>query len=80
MDMEYVLLTDNDDGTALIACPDQAAAEQVASAAVFNDGGVSAWRVPRHALTDWRRVRTALNEGGDCEYVLGLNLPTAVRE
>lgn len=54
-------------------------AERLASAAVFSDGDVSAWRVPKYAMTDWRRVITALNESGDCGYIADLGLSTEPR-
>ena len=54
----YVLLTDDDNGTILVSCQDTAQAEALARAAVFSDGGVSAWYLPslvvRHA--DWMLV------------------------
>lgn len=65
----YVLLTDSDDGTALVACPDEAAAEKVAAAAVFTDGDVSAWLLPTLALSDWEKVATRLRKG-DSTYDL----------
>ncbi len=77
---EYVLLTDDDDGTALIACPDEDTAEKVGAAAVFNDGDVSAWRVPTHAITDWEKVRRILRQHGNCSEVLDADLPSAPRE
>jgi hypothetical protein len=60
----YVLLTDNDDGYALVACPSGADATSLASTAIFNDGDVLAWRVPDSAITDWERVREILRDGG----------------
>jgi len=79
--MEYVLLIDDQDGTALIGCPDYATAERVASAAVFNDGGdVSAYRVPKYAITDVQKVIDTLSGGGNCEDILDLELPTEPRE
>lgn len=48
--MRFLLLTDDDDGTLLIACEDREQAERLASAAVFSDGGVSAWLVPARTL------------------------------
>lgn len=44
--MIRVLLTDDHDATLLVECPTEAAAEELGYAAIFSDGGVSAWRVP----------------------------------
>lgn len=60
--MIYVLLTDSDDGTALVACPDEAAADQVAAAAVYSGGDVSAWLVPTMAIPEWGKVAELLRE------------------
>lgn len=62
---EFVLLTDNNDGTALIACPD-GTGDTVAGAAVFNGGGVSAWLILDAAITEPDEVIQILEGGGDC--------------
>lgn len=77
---EYVLLTDSDDGTALVACPDPQAAETVAAAAVYSDGGVSAWRVPPRAYAKHRKAAKILRKGGDTNDLHEANLPTVRRE
>lgn len=61
--MKYVLLTDSDNGCALVQCTDETEANAVAAAAVFSDGGVSAWLVPTMALPDSEALRDALREG-----------------
>lgn len=40
-----VLLTDNDDNSLLVDCPSVLEADEVGQAAVWSDGGVSAWLV-----------------------------------
>ncbi len=75
----YVLLIDSDDSTALIGCPDAATAERVASAAVFNDGDVSAWLVPGTAIVDVDKVVQILKNAGDCEAILDADLRKAPR-
>lgn len=66
--MQFVLLTDSDNATMLIACPDDATAQEVAGAAVFSDGGVSAWLVPERAVyvgASWYSIVDKLREGWD---------------
>lgn len=77
--MIYVLLTDDDDGTAMIACPDETAATELGWAAVINDGGVSAWRVPDRAITGHERVTEILRDGGSCTDILDEALPVVPR-
>jgi hypothetical protein len=67
-----VLLTDRDNSTYLVRCPDIDTAERVAAAAVFSDGGVSAWLVPDEpghvvgpTITDLRRITEPLQDGLD---------------
>jgi len=60
---EYVLLTDNDNGAALIQCDTMRDAEVVGRAAIFADGGVSAWLLPKRAITGSENVRSGLREG-----------------
>ncbi len=62
----YVLLTDDDDGTMLVACEDREQAEATAVAGVFSDGGVSAWLIPATALTQPEAVQNILRDGGNC--------------
>lgn len=62
----YVLLTDDDNATALVECEDQAQAEATAAAAVFSDGDVSAWLVPGRAFTDAELVADLLRESNNC--------------
>ena len=65
--MHYVLLTDNDNATAMIGCPDAETADTVAAAAVFSDGGVSAWLVPDGCFTSTQEIITMLRDGADCD-------------
>ena len=46
----FVLLTDDDDRTRLVACRDKAEAEAVASKAVWGTDSVSAWLIPKRAV------------------------------
>jgi hypothetical protein len=69
--MVYVLLTDTNSGTLLVACPNQETASEVGSAAVWSDGGVSAWLVPDLATTQINEVIAGLREG---YYLSQLNL------
>lgn len=68
-DYTFVLLTDNDNDTALIACRGKEIAESVARAAVFNDGGVSAWLVPNTALVQPSVVQDALEGGAAIRHI-----------
>lgn len=78
--MKYVLLTD-DDGGILVACPDEAAAESLGAAAIFNDGGVSAWLVPARAIGwDYERVKEILAAGGSLADVEDANLEMVPRQ
>jgi hypothetical protein len=63
--MIYVLLTDNDNGTALIACEDHEMAHQIGSAAIYSDGGVSAWLVPDQAIPASDDIIKQLRDGED---------------
>lgn len=78
--MEYVLLIDDNDATALVACPDPGTASRVAAAATMTDGDVSAYRVPGWAITDHEAVAAILRDGGQIEDVAAAQLPTAARE
>lgn len=78
--MEYVLLTDDESGYALVACPDRDNADRVMSAAVWSDGGVDAWRLPAHAFTEVQRVIDTLTDDGNCSDISNLNLATVPRE
>lgn len=60
---EYVLLNDNDNGAALVQCATMADAEAVGAAAIFSDGGVSAWLVPKRAIEDSEALRERLRDG-----------------
>lgn len=71
--MIYVLLTDSNDGTAMIACRDDDKARAVGWAAVSGSGGVSAWVVPDHAITDVEAVIKELQDGGRCSDLDSLN-------
>lgn len=64
-----VLLTDDDDSTLLVQCPDEGTAQRVGGAAIFNDGGVSAWRVPTHAHTDLDLIIARLKESDNLREV-----------
>lgn len=75
----YVLLTDNNNATFLVACPDGEGAERVGIAAIFNDGGVSAWRLPDWAVTDHEAVRQILNRGEGIAELFEANLSGAPR-
>lgn len=75
----FVLLTDNDDGCMLVACPDSQSAEALGSAAIWSDGDVSAWRIPTRAVTldgehdailDQLREGSGLHELGEFVGVL----------
>lgn len=65
----YVLLTDDNNATFLVAASTEDNAEQVAAAAVFSDGGVSAWRVPTMALRDNDNLRDLLRQGYNLNYL-----------
>lgn len=72
--MIRVLLTDNDDQSLTVWCPDMDTAEKLGRAAIYSDGGVSAWKInaPIHftpMLIQWLRsgfsldqIRQALND------------------
>jgi hypothetical protein len=60
----FVLLADEHDETALVACPDQVTAESVAAATAYPDAEVSAWLVPVFAITDTDAVLGILRGGG----------------
>jgi len=64
-----LLLTDDDNATLLVRCLDQAGADHVGRAAIYSDGGVSAWVVPTHAFTDAAVIAGRLHEGGDLSDV-----------
>jgi hypothetical protein len=74
-DMIYVLLTDTNDGSALIACPTPEAADSVGAAAILNDGGVSAWLVPESAVIDHEKVTEILKQGGRIGDIAAARLP-----
>lgn len=76
----YVMLIDENDGTALIACPDGEAASSVAAAATFSDSDVSAYRVPTRAYIAHEAVKKILRGGGKCADIIDEHLPTARRE
>jgi hypothetical protein len=71
--MIRVLLTD-DDGSLTVWCPDMATAEKLGRAAIYSEGGVSAWKVTAPVefdpmLIQWLRsgfsvaeIRTALSD------------------
>jgi hypothetical protein len=48
--MPFVLLTDNNGGSLLVACESTVEAEQVGQSAIWSGGGVSAWLVPAEAV------------------------------
>jgi len=54
MQRHYVLLTDSDNDSLLLSCESAERATEVAGAAVWSDGGVSAWLWPEDVvpLTD----------------------------
>jgi hypothetical protein len=60
----FVLLADEHDGTALVACPDVVTAESVAAAAAYPDGEVSARLVQGSAITDTDAAIRILRGGG----------------
>jgi hypothetical protein len=60
----FVLLADEHDATALVACPDQVTAESVVAATAYPDAEVSAWLVPVSAITDTDAVLGILRGGG----------------
>jgi hypothetical protein len=60
----FVLLADEHDGTAVVACPNEVSAESVAAAAAYSDGEVSAWLVPASAITDTDAAIRILRGGG----------------
>lgn len=64
--MIYVLLTDSDDTTVLVACADQNTADEVGSSAIFADGDVSAYIVPDWALTNTNEVIDRLRKSQNC--------------
>lgn len=77
----FVLLIDQDDGTALVACPDEETADQVGAAAIWSSGGVSAYRVPTWALADTEAVVERLRDGRDTSELEGLSgVAVAMRE
>lgn len=47
-----ILLVGNDDSTMLIECPDLGTAEKVGRAAIYAEGGVSAYLIPTAPYTD----------------------------
>lgn len=59
----FVLLTDNDNCTLLVACEDVDEARKIGSAAVFSDGDTSAWLIPAHATADAAWVASRLRAG-----------------
>lgn len=73
-----VLLTDTDDSTMLVECPDHATAEKVGRAAIYSDGGVSAWIIPVTPYVDGSHIGTliqALRSGSSIGYVKDLLRP-----
>jgi hypothetical protein len=59
-----VLLTDSDDNTIVILAANMAEAERVGGAAVYHDGGVSAWVIPSHGFRRTAKVVKVLRRGG----------------
>lgn len=64
--LHMILLTDDNDGTALIACESAELAEEIGAAAIWSDGGVSAWQVPEVALVGSQDIVETLRGGGSC--------------
>jgi alanine dehydrogenase len=62
--MKYVLLTDNNDDVVMVVCRDLETAEEVAEAAVWGAGGVSAWLIPTTAMIDVETVLSTLRADG----------------
>jgi hypothetical protein len=69
----FVLLTDEHDGTALVACPDVVTAESVAAATAYADGEVSAWLVQASAITDTDAAIGILRAGGGIDELEDLD-------
>jgi hypothetical protein len=69
----FVLLADEHDGTALVACPDEVTAESVAAAAAHPDGAVSAWLVSSSAITDTDAAIRILRGGGGIDELEDLD-------
>lgn len=65
-----VLLTDDQDSTLLVHCPDAESANHLASAAVFNDGGVSAWLVPTTSRPVTPEIIDGLQRGDNIASLL----------
>lgn len=77
--MKYLLLTDKDNGTALVACRDSSEADRLAAAAVFSDGGVSAWIVPDLAIVATDDLYDQLRDGHDTSSLDGDRIAVKVQ-
>ena len=67
--MRYLLLTDNEDGRLLVACADYEEMEKVGAAAVWSDGGVSAWPLPEKAIVADAALIEQLEEGQELHEI-----------
>lgn len=69
--MKYVLLTDSDNGCALISCRDDSEAERIGAAAVWASAGMSAWLVPDLAIVASDELYDQLVAGHDTSALDG---------